>query len=215
MDEIWQQISCTRLVRTGRNLSGWMKGLAIHEHRDWWTSTQWVLLGRQNSAEFKKIVTLFSYTVWPSATKFGTMTGNMAQWRALLHSTSGELWSTLAGSTNFWQRISRTLAVGGCEIWHHWGLWPIDTCFPNFVNFGSGSRDTMRRHASVFTDELFCRSRLSVTLSTKPTKFCSRYLVQGLSEGDEIWHFGSPSLAVHTIRYDMIDSINVHPKVDE
>jgi len=39
----------------------------------------------------------------------------------------------------------------------------IDTFFPNFVNFGSGSRDTMRRHASVFTDELFYRSRLSVT----------------------------------------------------
>ena len=35
------------------------------------------------------------------------------------------------------------------EIWGRlWGL-PIDTYSPNFVNFGLGSRGTMRRHASV------------------------------------------------------------------
>jgi len=29
------------------------------------------------------------------------------------------------------------------------GIWAVDTYFPNFVNFGPGSRDTMRRLASV------------------------------------------------------------------
>ena len=29
------------------------------------------------------------------------------------------------------------------------GIWPIATYFRNFLNFGPGSRDTMRRHASV------------------------------------------------------------------
>ena len=28
-------------------------------------------------------------------------------------------------------------------------VWPMDTYSPHFVNFGPGSRDTMRRHASV------------------------------------------------------------------
>ena len=41
---------------------------------------------------------------------------------------------------------------------------------------------------------------LSVTLSMKSTKFGSRYLVDRLSEEDEIWHIGSPGLAVHQCR---------------
>jgi len=32
-------------------------------------------LGRQNSEECRKIVTLFSYTVWHTAMKFGTVRG--------------------------------------------------------------------------------------------------------------------------------------------
>jgi len=36
-----------------------------------------------------------------------------------------------------------------------------------------------------------------VTPSMTSTKFGSRYLVDRLSEGDEIWQFGSPGLAVH------------------
>jgi len=38
---------------------------------------------------------------------------------------------------------------------------------------------------------------LSVTLTTKSTKFRSRYRVDRVLEGDEIWHIGSPGLAVH------------------
>jgi len=38
---------------------------------------------------------------------------------------------------------------------------------------------------------------LSVTLSTKSTKFGSRYLVDTSSEREEILHIGSPGLAVH------------------
>jgi len=34
-------------------------------------------------------------------------------------------------------------------------------------------------------------------LPTKSTKFSSRYLIDRLSEGDEIWHDGSPDFAVH------------------
>jgi len=37
---------------------------------------------------------------------------------------------------------------------------------------------------------------LSVTPSTKSTKFGSRYLVQGFSEGDEIWQIDRGGLAV-------------------
>ena len=38
-----------------------------------------------------------------------------------------------------------------------------------------------------------CRSHPSITLSAKSTKFDSRYLVDRLSDGDEIWHTGTPS----------------------
>jgi len=51
-----------------------------------------------------------------------------------------------------------------------------------------------------FTVYCFCRSRLSVTLSTKSAKFCSRYRIHGSSEGDKISHFVSPGLAVHQCR---------------
>jgi len=46
----------------------------------------------------------------------------------------------------------------------------------------------------------FCRSRVSVTLSTKSTKFGSRYLVDRLSEVDEIWQIVSSEIAVHQCR---------------
>jgi len=47
----------------------------------------------------------------------------------------------------------------------------------------------------------FFQPRLSVTLSTKSTKFGSRYLVDRLSKGGEIWHVVSPGLAVHRHGY--------------
>jgi len=37
-------------------------------------------------------------------------------------------------------------------------------------------------------------------LPTKSTMFGSRYLVDRLSEGDEVWHIVSPVLAVHRCR---------------
>jgi len=44
---------------------------------------------------------------------------------------------------------------------------------------------------------LFCRLHLSVALSTKSTKFGSRYLVDRLSEGHKIWCVRSLGFAVH------------------
>jgi len=38
---------------------------------------------------------------------------------------------------------------------------------------------------------------LSITLSTKSTKFSGRYLVLRLSEQDKIWHIDRPCVAVH------------------
>jgi len=52
-------------------------------------------------------------------------------------------------STNFRQRISRTLFVIMQQKWAVLEVWPIDTYFPNLVNFGGRSRDTIWRHASV------------------------------------------------------------------
>jgi len=48
-----------------------------------------------------------------------------------------------------------------------------------------------------YTVLFFCRSCLSVCLSTKSTKFGSRYLLDRLSEGDNIDHIGSPGIAVY------------------
>ena len=66
---------------------------------------------------------------------------------------SGDLgwtWAYFSGEQNFPQKITRTRLSERNEIWPHYRVWPIETYFPNFVNFDSGSRDTMRWHASVF-----------------------------------------------------------------
>ena len=44
---------------------------------------------------------------------------------------------------------------------------------------------------------VFLLAMLLVMLSAKSTKFGSRYLIDRLSEGNEIWHDGSPGFAVH------------------
>jgi len=59
-DEIWQ-------IDRG--------SLATHNHPDWWTLIQGVPMRRQNSEGCTKIVTLLSYTVWPSVMKSGAIRG--------------------------------------------------------------------------------------------------------------------------------------------
>jgi len=62
---------------------------------------------------FRDFVTLFSYTVWSRAIKFGTV-------RCLANGhllpEFGERWPTFSGSKNFPQWISRTLFVGA--LWN-------------------------------------------------------------------------------------------------
>ena len=50
---------------------------------------------------------------------------------------------------NFSTMDISTLFVGAQGNLAALGVWSIETHSPNFVNFGPGSRDTMRRHASV------------------------------------------------------------------
>ena len=90
IDELWQQISPRWVFRTGRNLAVDRDGLAICHHPDWWTVVQGVALGRQNTEGCKKIVTLFSYIVWPSAMKFGMVRGLANRY---LFPEFRELWS--------------------------------------------------------------------------------------------------------------------------
>jgi len=66
---------------------------------------------------------------------------NLVIWR--------ELWPTFPGSKVFPQRIYRTPFVRERRNLATLGVWPIESYFANFVNFAPGSRDTMRRHASV------------------------------------------------------------------
>jgi len=61
-------------------------------------------------------------------------------------------------------------------------------------NFRPMSIVAKRSPISVTAEHLFVG--LSVTLSTKSTKFAIRYLVDTLPEGDEIWQIDSPGLAV-------------------
>jgi len=47
------------------------------------------------------------------------------------------------------QRFSRT-PFGRARSNLAWlGVWPTDTCSPNFMNFGRGFRDTMQSRGSV------------------------------------------------------------------
>ena len=75
----------------------------------WWTLTQKVPLGLQNTEGCKKIVTLFSYTVWPSSMKFGTVSGLT---NGHLFPEFSEVWPTFPGSKNSPRRISCTFFVG-------------------------------------------------------------------------------------------------------
>jgi len=64
------------------------------------------------------------------------------------------------------------------------------------VNFGPG---VPRYHAAtcISPSLMHLYNCLSVMLSTKLTKFSSRYLLHRLSEQDEIWHTDRSGLAVH------------------
>jgi len=73
-----------------------------------------------------------SHIFCQSVTKFGSV-------RVLVCTYLKGLWWTLvhfSGGTNFRQRICHTLLVRGWRNSAWLGVWPIDTYFPNFVNFG-------------------------------------------------------------------------------
>ena len=114
-------------------------GLAVHHCRNWWTLTP------KNTEGCKHCNTFLVHRL----AECDEIWHNVGYWCV---GDFKEFWWTLvhfSGSTNFRQRISRTLFVTApqklVELW----VWPIDTYSPNFVNFGPGSRDTMWPHASV------------------------------------------------------------------
>jgi len=76
-----------------------------------------------------------SHTFCLSVTKFGSVRG---QANEHLLSEFGELWPTCSGqkflTTDIWHGICQsTMKFGSVG-----GVWPIETYFPNFVNFGLG-----------------------------------------------------------------------------
>jgi len=64
--------------------------------------------------------------------------------------TYGELWPTFPGAKFFHRGYRAHFFVDAKRNLAALGVWPMETYFPNFVNFGPGSRDTMRRHAPIF-----------------------------------------------------------------
>ena len=79
IDDLWLQISRTRVSEGDEIRQLDRAGLAVDHHPDWRTLAQEVPVERQNTEGHKNIVTLFSYTVSLTAMKFG-IAGHLLFW---------------------------------------------------------------------------------------------------------------------------------------
>jgi len=77
VSKVWQQISRRQVVRRGQNLAHWYSGLAVSTSELRLVNFGSVVpLGTEIVKGVKNFfVTLFSYIVWPSAMKFGSVRG--------------------------------------------------------------------------------------------------------------------------------------------
>jgi len=74
-------------------------------------------------------------------------------------------------------------------------VWPIETCSPNFMNFGSGSHDIMRQRASILIKWFFDNFSMFADSSTVLSSHC---VARGLgalykflaSHGSSLWQHG-------------------------
>ena len=99
-------------------------GLAIHQRLGWWTLAQGIPLEHQKSEGCKIFVTLFSYTVWSSAMKFGMVMG-------MANGHVPRIWRTLVGGPvipcgDMHQSFTDALTVNKFSG-------PLSTYFPNFT----------------------------------------------------------------------------------